>query len=151
MSTMAHSRWDVQRDSWQLCHKLLFSQIAVYLNIVKLYCVRMMSWAPSTSGVPAAEGRAHRGAGGGSQRERSNHCREGDGAGAGGGCTDPPGETGQYYKTYYFRINLWLLNYSMHLQKRWYSTLMFLTQDAQNNSELWCSSQRSLSLCLCGY
>lgn len=47
-----------------------------------------------SEGHPTSEVWAHRGAGGGPERERSNHCGARDGAGTGGGCQITPGETG---------------------------------------------------------
>lgn len=73
----------------------VLTALCIFPNTVKLYCVLMMSL--SIPGVPAAEGRAYRGAGGGSQRKCSDHCRKRDGTGTGGGRSQPPGETGKYY------------------------------------------------------
>lgn len=47
-----------------------------------------------SEGLSASEVRAHRGAGGGPERECSDHCGARDGTGSGGGCQVTPRETG---------------------------------------------------------
>lgn len=86
-----------QVKRWPLCHEsLCYDTVPIVL----------ITSSPRIPGILAAEGGTHRRVGGSSERERSNHCGERDGAGTGGSCEEPSGETGQIVIKYCQICNL---------------------------------------------